>query len=110
MRTIIAASVLILISTLAQAAPLPTPRVQKINDRVYAMLGPMEFPNKTNRGYMVNATALFADNGIILVDTGFTDEIGKHLARTIATLTPKPVTHIINTHHHGDHHLGNIAF
>ena len=110
MRTIVAASLLILVSTLAQAAPLPAPKVQKINDRVYALLGPMEFPNKGNQGYMVNVTAIIGEKGVILVDTGFTDEIGKHLAKAIAKLTPKPVTHIINTHHHGDHHLGNSAF
>lgn len=110
MRTIIAASLLILVSTLAQAASLPAPKVQKINERVYALLGPMELPNKSNQGYMVNATVIIGDKGVILVDTGFTDEIGKHLAKAIAKLTPKPVTHIINTHHHGDHTLGNIAF
>ena len=110
MRTIIAVSLLLLVSTLAQAASLPAPKVQKINDRVYALLGPMELPNKTNQGYMVNATLIIGEKGVILVDTGFTDEIGKHLAKAIAKLTPKPVTHIINTHHHGDHNLGNIAF
>jgi glyoxylase-like metal-dependent hydrolase (beta-lactamase superfamily II) len=99
-----------MVSTLARATSLPEPLVQKINDRVYALLGPIGFPNKSNQGYMVNATAVIGENGVILVDTGFTDEIGKHLSRAIAKLTRKPVTHIINTHHHGDHHLGNIAF
>lgn len=110
MRPLIVASLLVFISSLAQAAPLAATKVQKINDRVYALLGPTEFPSKSNQGYMVNATAIIGDKGVILVDTGFTDEIGKHLAKAIAKLTPKPVTHIINTHHHGDHHLGNIAF
>ncbi|MBT9614457.1 MAG: MBL fold metallo-hydrolase [Burkholderiales bacterium] len=110
MRMIVAASLLVLVSTLAQAAGLPAPKVQKINDRVYALLGPMELPNKSNQGYMVNTTVIIGEKGVILVDTGFTDEIGKHLAKAIAKLTPKPVTHIINTHHHGDHNLGNIAF
>jgi cyclase len=92
------------------AAALPAPKVQKINDRVYALLGPMEFPNKANQGYMVNSTVIIGEKGVIVVDTGFTDEIGKHLAKAVAKITPKPVTHIINTHHHGDHTLGNIAF
>lgn len=89
---------------------LPAPVVQKINQRVYALLGPMELPNKRNQGYMVNATLIIGDKGAILVDTGFTDVVGRHLAAAIAKLTPKPVTHIINTHHHGDHTLGNGAF
>ena len=110
MRTIVTAVLWILVSTLVQAGPLPAPKVQKINDRVYALLGPMELPNKRNQGYMVNTTVIIGEKGVILVDTGFTNEIGEHLVKAIAKLTPKPVTHIVNTHHHGDHHLGNSAF
>ncbi len=91
-------------------AALPQPQVVKINERVYALIGPQELPNKTNQGYMVNSTVIIGDQGVIVVDTGFSDEIGAHLAQAIAKITPKPVTHVINTHHHGDHYLGNSAF
>jgi glyoxylase-like metal-dependent hydrolase (beta-lactamase superfamily II) len=84
--------------------------VVKINERVYALLGPMGLPSKHNQGYMVNTTLIIGEQGVILVDSGASDEVGSHLARTIAKLTPKPVTHVINTHHHGDHVLGNIVF
>lgn len=89
---------------------LPKPQVVKINDHVYALLGPGELPNKQNHGYMVNSTIIIGDKGVILIDTGFTDKIGRHLHNTIKTLTNKPVTHVINTHHHGDHTLGNSEF
>lgn len=89
---------------------LPSPTVQKLNDQVYALLGPIGFPGKDNRGYMVNSTVIIGERGVILVDTGFTDEIGRHLKSAITGITDKPVTHIINTHHHGDHTLGNSAF
>ena len=95
---------------LGAGAAMPEPKVQKINERVFALLGPMEFPNKKNEGYMVNSTVIIGEKGVILIDTGSTDEVGKHLAKAIAKLTPKPVTHIINTHHHGDHTFGNISF
>jgi glyoxylase-like metal-dependent hydrolase (beta-lactamase superfamily II) len=91
-------------------AQMPEPRVVKINERVYALLGPMGLPSQHNQGYMVNSTVIIGDRGVILVDSGGTDVVGKHLAKAIARITPKPVTHIINTHHHGDHHLGNVAF
>lgn len=94
----------------SHAAPLAEPKVVKVNDRIYAFLGPMGVPSAHNQGYMVNSTVIIGDQGVILVDTGSTDEIGRHLAKAIAKLTPKPVTHVINTHHHGDHVLGNIAF
>lgn len=89
---------------------MPEPKVVKVNDRVYALLGPLGLPSSHNQGYMVNSTVIIGDKGVILVDSGGTDEVGKHLAKAIAKITPKPVTHIINTHHHGDHHLGNVAF
>lgn len=89
---------------------LPPVKIEKINDHVYALLGPVGLPDKKNDGYMVNSTAIIGDAGVILIDTGFNDEIGRHLGKAVATISPKPVTHIINTHHHGDHTLGNIAF
>lgn len=92
------------------AGGLAAPIVQKINDHVYALLGPMGIPSKSNQGYMVNATVIIGDKGVILVDTGSSDRVGKHLMAAIAKLTAKPVTYIINTHHHGDHMLGNSAF
>lgn len=90
--------------------PLEPPEVVKINERVYALLGPLELPTRYNQGYMVNSTAIIGDKGVILIDTGFSDEIGEHLKKAVAQITPKPVTHVINTHHHGDHVLGNSAF
>lgn len=103
-------ALLLLSPTLFAAGKMPEPKVVKISERIYALLGPVAQPNAHNQGYMVNSTAIIGDQGVILVDSGASDEVGKHLARTIAKLTPKPVTHIINTHHHGDHTLGNIAF
>ena len=91
-------------------AAMPPPKVEKITELVYALLGPEGLPDKKNQGYMVNSTVIIGEHGVILIDTGFNDEIGKHIAQAIAKLTPKPVTHIINTHHHGDHTLGNSAF
>lgn len=106
---------LLLVMTASQGAekknyPLDPPEVVKINERVYALLGPLELPTRYNQGYMVNSTAIIGDKGVILVDTGFSDEIGEHLKKAVAHITPKPVTHVINTHHHGDHVLGNSVF
>jgi cyclase len=46
----------------------------------------------------------------VLVDSGGTAEVGRHIAAAVRRITHKPVTHIVNTHHHGDHYLGNVAF
>ena len=91
-------------------AGIPKPVVEKINDRVYALIAPAELPNARNHGYIANSAVIIGDDGVILVDTGFSVEIGRHIKQTIETITDKPVTHIINTHDHGDHTLGNGAF
>lgn len=109
MRRLFLLLALLCISVAAQAG-MAQPKVVKINDRVYALLGPLGMPGKHNQGYMVNSTLIIGDKGAILVDSGASDEVGRHLAGTIARLTGKPVTHVINTHHHGDHVLGNSAF
>jgi cyclase len=108
--SILAALVVATSALATQPAALPAPKIIKVNDRIHALLGPMELPNKKNQGYMVNSILIIGDTGAILVDTGFTDEIGAMLAKQAAKLTKKPITHIINTHHHGDHSLGNAAF
>lgn len=104
--------IMLIMSIIDSAAQinLPGPQVVKINERVYALLGPAELPDHNNRGYMVNSTVIIGDRGVILIDTGFSDEIGRHLKHIVAGISDKPVTYIINTHDHGDHVLGNSEF
>jgi glyoxylase-like metal-dependent hydrolase (beta-lactamase superfamily II) len=94
----------------AHAQSLPEPRAVQVNDRVYVLLGPVQHANRVNQGYMINSTVIVGDRGVILVDSGGTAEVGRHIAGAVRRITDKPVTHVVNTHHHGDHHLGNVAF
>lgn len=110
MRLLKIICVMALLASVAAHAAMPAPKVVKLNERVYALLGPVGIPSKQNAGYQVNSTLIIGDKGAILVDTGATDAVGSMLAKTVAGITPKPVTHVINTHHHGDHYLGNTAF
>ena len=56
-------------------------------------------------------TILFMLNkeGTIVVDAQFPDT-AQHLIDELKTKTEKPYRLLINTHHHGDHTAGNIAF
>jgi cyclase len=94
----------------AYGQTFPEPRTIKINDRVHVLLGPIQHANRLNQGYMINSTVIVGDNGVILVDSGGTAEVGRHIASAVRRITNKPVTHVVNTHHHGDHYLGNVAF
>jgi glyoxylase-like metal-dependent hydrolase (beta-lactamase superfamily II) len=101
---------LIALGAAAYGQTFPEPRTLKISDRVYVLLGPIQHANRSNQGYMINSTVIVGDEGVILVDSGGSDEVGRHIATAVRRITDKPVTHVVNTHHHGDHHLGNVAF
>jgi cyclase len=47
--------------------------------------------------------------GIVVVDSQFPDQ-SKHLIDELKKKSEKPFRLLINTHHHGDHTSGNIAF
>lgn len=50
-----------------------------------------------------------SQDGIVVVDSQFV-EPAKHLITTLKQRTELPFNILINTHHHGDHTSGNIAF
>ena len=101
---------LLLFCAAAQGQALPEPRTLTISERVHVLLGPIQHANRINQGYMINSTVIVGEKGVILVDSGGSAEVGRHIAAAVRRITDKPVTHVVNTHHHGDHHLGNVAF
>jgi len=101
---------LLMFTGAVSAADFPDVKVQKINDRVYAMLGPHDPPNKENGGYMNNNLVIIGDKGVILVDAGSHKDVAEHIDKAIKTVTKKPITHVLITHHHADHHLGLSYF
>ncbi|HMT73271.1 MAG TPA: MBL fold metallo-hydrolase [Chitinophagaceae bacterium] len=52
---------------------------------------------------------MLSKKGIAVVDTQFPDQ-SKHLIDELKKRGTKPIKLLINTHHHGDHTSGNIAF
>lgn len=101
---------LLLIAATANGQALPKPRVVALSERVHVLLGPIQHANPANRGYMINSAVIVGDRGVILVDSGGSAEVGRHIASAVRGITDKPVTHVVNTHFHGDHYLGNVAF
>jgi cyclase len=101
---------LLALGATACAQNFPDPRRVPVNHRVHVLLGPVQHANPLNQGYMINSTVIVGDNGVILVDSGGTAEVGRHIAAAVRRISDKPVTHVVNTHHHGDHYLGNAAF
>jgi cyclase len=56
-----------------------------------------------------NSAVWVRGNGVLLVDTKVSNN-GKGLIDQIRTITDKPITHIVNTHTHGDHTGSNDQF
>jgi len=56
-----------------------------------------------------NTGVLVAANGVVLVDTKLANN-GQAILDQVRTVTDKPITHIINTHTHGDHTGSNQYF
>ncbi len=57
--------------------------------------------------FAVNVGVVLGDDGVCVIDTGTTQSDAETIAKTVARVTSKPITYIINTHHHGDHSFGN---
>jgi glyoxylase-like metal-dependent hydrolase (beta-lactamase superfamily II) len=88
------------------AADAPTHRFQELAPGVYfageAQPGPIMV--------MSNALVIVNDEDVVVVDSHVTPAAARALIAAVATLTPKPITTLINTHYHFDHAHGNQAF
>jgi cyclase len=57
-----------------------------------------------------NCVFLVTDDGVLLIDTRTHPREGRDLLARIRKVTDKPVKWVINSHFHGDHHMGNVVF
>jgi cyclase len=57
-----------------------------------------------------NSVVLTTDDGVLVIDTRQHPREGQDLIGRIRKITDKPIKWVINSHFHGDHHLGNPAF
>ena len=76
---------------------------------------PVSAPEKVaDNLYMIpgqggNTAAFITSTGVVIVDTKLANN-GQAILDQLKTVTDKPVTHIINTHTHGDHTGSNDFF
>lgn len=84
--------------------------LKKIAKNTYVVHGPLEYPSKNNKGFMNNPGFVVTETGVVVIDPGSSVQVGRMLLKKIKTVTKKAVTHVLNTHIHGDHWLGNQAF
>jgi len=76
----------------------PVSAPQKVADNLYMI-----------PGQGGNTAAFITSDGVVIVDTKLANN-GQAILDQLKTVTDKPVTHIINTHTHGDHTGSNDFF
>jgi cyclase len=78
-----------------------TLNVVPLRHDVYACIG---VSGGSNSGFIVGP------RGVLVVDTRLNPAMARELSAAIRSVTDKPVTHVVNTHFHGDHTFGNQIF
>ncbi|MCK2213620.1 MBL fold metallo-hydrolase [Actinomadura sp. ATCC 31491] len=91
-------------SSTAHDHPLPPPRVEEVSDGVYAYIQP-------DGSWWINNTGFLAGRrGVICVDACSTERRTRLLREAVGKVSGRPITTLVNTHHHGDHTFGNWLF
>lgn len=109
MQRLIAFLALFTLALPGLAAELRDYPAQKVSPHTWVIHGPLGEPSVANQGFMNNPAFVVTRDGVVVVDPGSSVQSGRMVLRQIRKLTKKPVTHVINTHVHGDHWLGNQA-
>jgi glyoxylase-like metal-dependent hydrolase (beta-lactamase superfamily II) len=96
----------------ALAGPKDVARIypaQKVHANTYVIHGPQGVPSVENQSFMNNPAWVITDAGVVVIDPGSSVQVGRMVVSQLHKTTNKPVTHVFNTHVHGDHWLGNQA-
>ena len=77
-------------------------RVEHVAEGVIAFLQPVE-----GRFNDANAVLVFGETGAVILDAPMQEAAIEFIIDAVPSLIDVPVTHVVNTHWHSDHVLGN---
>jgi cyclase len=84
-----------------QAGP---PVLEEVSEGIYAYLQP-------DGSWWLNNTGFFVtERGVLSIDATSTERRTRGFLEAIGRVSDRPVTTLVNTHHHGDHTHGNSLF
>lgn len=89
-----------------QAADVYTVELEQLAPDVYLVRrpGPLIEPVEPNAVFVVN------DADVVVFEGGGAPIVAERTLALIRSVTAKPVTHLVNSHWHGDHNLGNQVY
>lgn len=79
----------------------PDPILREVSDGVFAYVQLDGSWGLNNTGFLVGG------DGVVVIDTCFTERRSRAFLETVRTVTNRPLRTLVNTHHHGDHTHGN---
>jgi len=80
---------------------------QKVGEGIYCYFGKPEAMDRHNNGNMVNSCFVDMGEEWLVIDSGPTYLYAKEASEQIFRIKPLPIKHVLNTHVHDDHWLGN---
>jgi len=83
---------------------------KQVADGIWMLEGSTDYFSMDNGGDIVNCAIIEGPGGLTIVDTGPSLRYGQAMQDLLMNLSGKPVTTVINTHHHPDHFFGNQVF
>lgn len=96
-----------LTAALAQQAPAaPVMALQQVGPNTHYVQGLAALGSPQNQNFISNAGFVVTRDGVVVVDALGSPALAQRLMALIATVTPKPVTHVVVTHYHADHIYG----
>lgn len=96
-------------AVVARAAEVRDYPAERVAERTWVIHGPLGDPSVENQGFMNNPAFVVTATGVVVIDPGSSVQAGRMVLRQIRKVTGQPVTHVLNTHVHGDHWFGNQA-
>ena len=84
--------------------------VKKVDEQIYALVGEIGPRNKQNHGLNNTLGFIIGDEGVTLVGTGATPEGARLIEVAVASVTPKPIRHVISIGVQDHHWMGNSYF
>jgi quinoprotein relay system zinc metallohydrolase 2 len=97
-------------SAWAQTHPQTPLPVSEVAPGVFVHEGRYEIFTPRNSGDTSNAGFVIGRDGVAVIDTGGSPQVGAQLLAAVRARTQLPIKYVINTHMHPDHVFGNVAF
>ena len=91
-------------SHIPEGATVPQPTIEEVSRGIFAYI------QLDGSWFLNNAGCVVGSRTATVVDATGTEARGRAWRAVVSSVTPNPVTALINTHHHADHTNGNFLF